>query len=416
MKSRIVLSVLVLLMLFGCVSYNAPPQQNNQTVNTQPAVVPCSQMSNRDEGDRCYYNNAIEGDNLTACSFIYSDSLRDSCNLRFAINLTDPSLCAIISNKDVKDDCYHTIAPTVGIATCDKIENATLRKACHLELGDESVLCEGITDDYNYNLCLAKAENNYSICSNITNQSFWDSCYLDFAETKNNYTICSMLSTSGGRDGCYQYFANLTSNVSICDNISSNYTKDVCTVRITGNYSMCNGLSDYLQKDSCFEVYAMEHNSSDICMNVSSQLYQDKCFTDVAVSTGNASTCSRMTCYACISDRESCYTQVANATFNTSICSMITVLMNRDLCYLTVAKTSSDPSACNQMQSSYSRDTCYYSIIYNQTYNLAACAVITYQPWQDECYTEFAVKSNNSAICQKVSDPLTKSQCIQESS
>src|SRR5271157_2013548 len=176
MKFNIALSILVLLLLFGCVSYNTPPQ-NNQTTNPPPvAVVQCSQISSPSDADRCYYNNATGGDNLTACSFISSSSLRDSCDLRFAISLTNVSLCGRISSSGVRDDCYHTLAPTTGIATCDKIGNDTLRKQCHLELGDESVLCEGITDDYNSKLCLAKAENNYSICGEIANPSRWDSC------------------------------------------------------------------------------------------------------------------------------------------------------------------------------------------------------------------------------------------------
>lgn len=418
MKLNIILSVLVLLLLFGCVSYNTPPEQNkNETVNPPPVVVvQCSQMPNRDDGDRCYYNNAIEGNNLTACSFIFSDSLRDSCNLRFAINLTDPSLCERISNKDVKDDCYHTIAPMAGIATCNKIENDTLRKKCHLELGDESVLCEGITGDYDYKLCLAKAKNNYSLCSEIDNQSFWDSCYLDFAKTKNNYTICSLLSGSGGRDGCYQYFANLTSNASVCDSISSNYTKYLCIIRITGNYSICNALSDYLQRDSCFETFASEHNAPNICLNISTYLYQDKCFTDIAMNTGDASMCSRMICYECIDDRETCYAQVANLTSDTSICAKITEQLNSDLCYLTIAKSSSNPSSCNQIKNSYRRDSCYSSILYNQKYNLSACAGIIYQNWQDECYRKIAVDSKNSTICQNIVDQLIKNQCSQGSS
>lgn len=415
MRLNLAISVVVLLLLFGCVSYNQPPEQKNETVNPPPIELQCFQMVNRDDGDRCYYNNAIEKDNLTACSFIFSDSLRDSCNLRFAINLNDSSLCVRIADRYTRDDCYHTLAPLIGIVTCNKIENESLRKQCHLELGDESVLCEGITDNYNYTLCIAKAKNNYSICTEIENQSFWDNCYLDFAKIKNNYSICSLLSSSRVRDDCFQYFANLTSNASICNRISFNYTRYLCLTRITGDYSLCNQLSDYLEKDSCFGIFASEHNAPNLCLNVSTHLYQDRCYTDIAVKSNDASICSRMTCYECITDREDCYFKVANLTLDSSICGRITDLLKQDLCYLNIAKVSSNPSYCSPIQNNYRRNSCYSSLIYGQSYAPSTCANITYSNWKDECYQKIAVSSKNSTLCQNIADQFVRSNCIKDS-
>ncbi|NYZ76594.1 hypothetical protein H0N98_05090 [Candidatus Micrarchaeota archaeon] len=416
MRFNIALSILLLLLLLGCVSYN-PPEQKNETVNPPPVVeLQCSQIVNRDDGDRCYYNDAIEKNNLIACSFIFSDVLRDNCNLRFAVNLTDPALCARIANGYTRDDCYHTIAPMAGIMTCNKIENDSLRKKCRLELGDESVLCEGMSANYDYNLCMAKSKNNYSICNEITNHSFWDDCYFDFAKAKSNYKICGLLSSSGGRDSCFQYFANLTSNSSLCENISFSYTRYLCITRLTGDYARCNELSDYLQKDSCFKVFASEHTAPNLCLNISTHLYQDACFTDIAMKSKDASICSRMICYECINDREDCYMKVANATSDPSPCGKITDSMKGDLCYLTVAKTSSNPSYCSPMQNNYRRNTCYSSVIYGQSFAPSMCADINYTNWKDECYQKIAISSKNSTLCQNIADPFVKSKCIEGSS
>jgi hypothetical protein len=417
MKPYTAVCILLLLLLLGCVSYSPPPEQNASQNSNQSAVVElqCFQIVNQDDGDRCYYNNAIEKNNLTACSFIFSSSLMDSCNLRFAVNLSDPTLCERISNGDTKDDCYHTIAPTAGIVTCNKIENASLRKKCHLELGDESVLCPDMSANYDYNLCMAKSKNNYSICKDITNQSLWDECYFDFAKVKSNYTICGLLSSSGDRDSCFQYFANLTSNASLCDNISFIYVRYLCITRLTGDYARCNELSDYLQKDSCFEIFASEHSAPNLCLNISTNLYQDMCFTDIAMKSRDASICSRMICYECINDREQCYLKVANATLDPSPCGRITDLMNEDLCYLTVAKTSSNPSYCSPMQNDYRRSTCYSSIIYGQSFAPSTCADINYTNWKDECYQKAAISSKNSTLCQSITDQFIKSNCIKGS-
>lgn len=415
MRLDIAVSILLLFLLLGCVSYNPPPEQNaSQNANQSPVVeLQCYQITDRNAGDRCYYNDAIEKNNLTACSFIFSSSLRDSCNLRFAINLTDSSLCERIGNKDTKDDCYHTIAPVAGIATCNKIENDTLRKKCHLELGDESVLCSGTGGDYDYELCIAKAKSNYSICTDIENQSLWDNCYLDFAKAKENYQLCGLL--SGDKDGCFQYFANLTSNASLCENISFNYTRYLCLTRIRGDYSLCNELSDYLQKDSCFEVFASEHTAPNICLNISTNLYKDKCFTDIAVASRDASICSRMICYQCINDRDDCYFKIANMTFDPSICGRIMDSFKQDLCYLTVAQTSSNPSFCSRIQNSYRRNSCFSSIIYGQSVAPSTCADINYTNWKDQCYQQIAISSKNSTLCQNIADQFVKSKCLQDS-
>jgi hypothetical protein len=418
MRLNLALLAVVLLLLFGCISYNPPEEpKKNETVNLPPPLeVQCFEILNRTEGDRCYYNDAIEKNNLTACSFIFSDSLRDSCNLRFAVNLTDSSLCVRITNKDTRDDCYHTLAPLAGIVTCNKIENDTLRKKCRLELGDESVLCEGIIGDYDYKLCVAKAKNNYSICKEIENQSFWDDCYLNFAKSKGNYSICRLLSSSGGRDNCFLYFANLNSNSSLCNNISFNYTQYLCLTRITGDYTLCNELTSYLERDSCFEVFASEHNKPLLCLNISTHLYQDRCYTDIAVKSKDASLCSRITCYECITDKDDCYFQVANATLDPSSCGMIMDLLKRDLCYLETAKISSVPSFCSGIENTYRRNTCFSSIIYNQKYEPSGCAGITYQNWNDECYKKIAVDRKNSTLCQNIADQFIRSDCIKDSS
>jgi hypothetical protein len=416
MRLDIALLIVVVLLLLGCVSYNPHPEQNpNETITPPPVELQCYQMTNRSEGDRCYYNNAIEQDNLTACSFIFSGSLMDSCNLRFAINLTDPSLCSRILNDSTRDDCYHTIAPMAGIVTCNKIENNSLRKKCHIELGDESVLCEGIVDNYDYKLCMAKAKNNYSICREIGNSSLWNNCYADFAKAKGNYSLCNLLSSSGGKDDCFQYFANLTSNSSICNSISFNYTRYLCLTRLTGNYSLCNELSNYLEKDSCFATFAGEHNAPNICLNASTHFYQDRCYTDVALKSKDASICSRMICYECISDREDCYLKVANATFDSAACGRITNLLNEDFCYLTIALTSSNPSHCSYINNTYRRSSCFSLIIYGKTYLASECADITYSNWKDECYQKRAADDKNSTLCQYITDPLVKSNCIKNS-
>jgi hypothetical protein len=416
MKLKLALSLVVLLLLLGCISYTPTEEQPKNETVTPPVVLQCREMKDLNEGDRCYYNEAISKNNLTACSSILSNSLRDSCNLKFAISLNDSSLCARILNNNSRDDCYYTLAPTAGLTVCNKIENATMRKNCRLELGDDTVLCENLTEDYDFHLCMAKARNNYSICADITNSSFVNQCYVSFAKSKDNYSLCSLLADSGTHDECFRYFANLHSNYSLCNKISSNYTKYLCLTKLTGNYSLCNELSDYLQRDSCVGVFASEHVNYSLCLNISTNLYRDRCYTDIAVKTLNADICSYIRCYECIADKNDCYYQLANLTGNISLCGNINEQSKSDTCRLDLAKSHRSPAFCSYVENSYQRNTCYYSIIYNEKLEPSACAPIVHQNWRDECYNKVAIDKKNATICEKIEDPFTKNKCVYDSS
>lgn len=412
MRLRLAALLVALVLLCGCVSYNPPPEtQKNESITPPNVTVLCSDLKDRDEGDRCYYNDAISKNNITACDSIFSNPLRDSCNQIFAIKLKDPTLCTKLFSSEVRDDCYHTLAPTAGLMTCKKIENESTRRQCRLELGDETVLCENITDEYDNKLCLAKAEKNYSLCAEIANSSLVDSCYVDFAKSKGSYSLCALPSNKGMGDDCFRYFAALNSNFSICNMISSNYTKYLCLTKLTGDYKLCNELTDYLQRDSCIEVFADEHINQSVCANISTHLYQDRCYTAIAVRTKNPDICSYMVCYECIDDRNLCYHQVANVSANASICSRISESFRKDTCSRDIAKFTSRPALCSAIENTYNRNTCYFSIIYNQKYTLAACDEIDYQNWKDECYKKFAVDNKNSTVCDSISDKLVKADC-----
>ncbi|MEM3555374.1 MAG: hypothetical protein QXF56_01480 [Candidatus Micrarchaeia archaeon] len=409
---RKLLLLLICLLFLGCVSYKPPEEKPPANETVQPPVeIACEDITNKDEADRCYYNNAIMKNNLTACSFIFSDSLRDNCNLRFAIQLNDSTLCMRIIKDETRDNCYHTLAPVMGIATCNKIENQTLRKQCRLELGDDTVLCEELTDEFNFSLCMAKARDNPSTCSEIKNSSLVDSCYFEYAKSKDDYSACNLLSSSGVRDECFQHFATLHSNSSLCRYISFNYTKYLCLTKITGNSSLCNELPDYLQRDSCIEVFATDKLNHSLCQEISTNFYKDRCYTNIAVKTLNPNICSYIICYECITDRDNCYHTLANVTLNISLCSKISDPFRKDTCNLDIAKKARNPSFCSAIENTYTRNTCYSSIIYNEKYDVSACDTIIHQNWKDECYKQLAITTGNSTICDKITDSFVKNSC-----
>ncbi|MCX6776814.1 MAG: hypothetical protein NTY73_02495 [Candidatus Micrarchaeota archaeon] len=416
MKLRIVTFMLAALLIFGCVSYTPPAEQpTNQTNVTPVTVFSCADIKDAADGDKCYFNDAITKNNLTSCSFIFSTQVRDNCNLIFAINLNDSSLCGRINVDSTRDDCYHTLAPRVGIATCNKIESDSLRRQCRLELGDDTVYCENMTAGYDSKLCMAKARGNYSICLELNNISLIDNCYIDFAKNNGSYQLCNLPSDSNLRDDCFKYFAFLESNSSLCEKISVVYQKYLCLTKITNNYTLCNELTDYLQRDSCLELFASEHMNYSLCSNISTHLYQDRCYTDVAFKSGNANICSYITCYECITDKDNCYYQVANVTADVSICSRIAEQYKRDNCVLDVAKSAHNPAACSNIENAYRKSTCFTIVMYNQPYATSACDGITQQTWKDECYKNAAITNKNSTICNGVSDPFLKKDCIRDS-
>jgi|GEM_PF-1036392 len=412
MKKYLLIGLLALMLfLFGCVIVR-PPSENLTGNETLPPtqLLGCGAIKDANEGDKCYYEDAIQNNSLVKCSFILSNQLRDKCIYKFAIDKNDSVLCDRILDKFTQDECYFNVAPSVGLSTCNKIANESFKEECYLNLGNYSLLCSGLSD-YNYSLCVAIASNRAKECSAIENSTLLDQCYFDFAKNKTSYSACGVIKSTGTRDLCYEFVAYKTKNQSLCDQISFNYSKQLCFARILGTEAYCDNLSDYLQRDSCIKIFAVERLNEVKCDIIKTNLYRDMCIQEIALAKGNPTICSMIICYECITDRDDCYKGVAESARLISACDQISEPLKRDLCRLETAKLSANASQCSTIENNYRRDNCYSLIINSYSYSPSTCDGVVPQTWRDECYNRAALATGNSTICEKIQDMFVKDRC-----
>lgn len=411
MRVYFLIGLFLMLALYGCIIQKPPENVTGNESLPPTQFLGCGAIKDPTEGDNCYYGDAIKNSSLVKCSFILSDALRDKCIYKFAIDRNDSALCDKLVSRLTQDECYFNVAPSAGLSTCNKIVNESFKKQCYSNLRNYSIFCQGLVN-YSYSLCIAMASNNPKECNAIENSTWVDQCYFDFAENKTSFQACGDVKSSGLRDSCYEFIALKTKNQSLCEMINFVYLKQLCLARIVGTEAYCENLTDYLQRDSCIKVFAVEHLNDATCDIIKTDLYRDMCLQEIAIARGDASVCSKITCYACIKDKDECFLGVANSTELVAPCAQISEPLTRDLCRLDVAKTSMNASQCSAIENNYRRDNCYSIIIDFYSYAPSTCEGIVPQNWIDECYSRAAIASGNSTLCNKVVDIYVKEKCV----
>ena len=411
MRRYFVVGLFLMLFLYGCIIQK--PSENVTSNETLPPTqfLGCGAIKDPVEGDKCYYEDAEKNNSLVKCSFILSDSLRDKCVYKFAIDRNDSALCDTIVDRVKEDECYFNVAPSAGLATCNKIINESYKKQCYSKLGNYSIFCQGLVN-YSYTFCIAMASNNPKECNAIENLTLVDQCYFDFAKNKTSYQSCVWIKSLGVKDSCYEFVALKTKNQSLCEMINFSYSKQLCSARIIGTESYCENLTDYLQRDACFKTFAVENLNEIKCDIIKTDLYRDMCLQEIATAKGDAAICSRITCYACIKDKDDCYKGVAASTKLVAPCDLVSEPLTRDLCRLETAKLSMNASQCSTIENNYRRDSCYSIVINYYSYDPTTCEGIVPQEWMDECYNRAAIVTGNSTLCSKIKDALVKGNCI----
>jgi len=77
------------------------------------------------------------------CETLDPDEARDLCFFFTGIHLRQENICDRIINLDLRDNCYYDLfnyKDCVSSATCDKVNNETIREQCKYITGARSIL------------------------------------------------------------------------------------------------------------------------------------------------------------------------------------------------------------------------------------------------------------------------------------
>lgn len=308
--SNVILLLLIIVgvILYGCLS--------NKGVNEEKE---CN-IQNQSEKDICYYNLALEKNNISICKNIKTEYIQFTCDYKF--------LKRVESEEDFP------------ISLCNEVKNfgninLSIDKSESFSLGADIKLMGIVADE----------------------RKIKDSCFFIAAVKKQNLTICENIDDLSQKHGCI-----ITAGVA---------KKDL---------SVCQRFFD-LEKDDCYFTFAYSLKESKMCEKIEGQTLKDSCYFQIAFNTRDRNICdkimyniTRAVCACYIFENQSeihkCLQNFAKAKQDATICDEIP--LEAGVCYGLVASEKRDPLICEKtIGDNEARNSCiitYNVIIYGISY------------------------------------------------
>ena len=236
--------------------------------------------------------------------------------------------------------------------------------------------CTGLSD-YDYTLCMAVHTNDVSLCEGNS------TCVVDYAAQTKETAPCLTLGTEPLKAFC-------TSMVENTDNCAP----EMGTI-----------------KDICYMMLGPEWNDTKTCDKISMDNdYKKTCFTDIALMRKDSAVCAKLgTSYY----RDYCYQEYAKATGDVSVCAGLFVESTISTCYSKAALANHKPSLCNNIFSDTTRETCYQNVFdTSDTLDVYECDTLTSPQWIPVCIQYAAIKASDSSLCNRITDPVQKQNCL----
>ncbi len=224
------------------------PQVDTELQDCERASSKSDYYSGSDQ-DACYYNLAVERDNITLCKKIrstdtYVTYTQAKCGAELAVAAGDPKVCDSLGLIS-KSDCYSEVATqTEDPQVCLMITNTDKKDSCV----------------YDYVLTNYYSIKDWGICDNISQGSYEASyCYQSAATTTLSTSYCDKISGTSAysysKAECYGTVAKDSHNPSVCERLSTTTDKDECYYEIATSYpydqSQCGKIVNQGQKDDC---------------------------------------------------------------------------------------------------------------------------------------------------------------------
>jgi len=174
------------------------------------------------------------------------------------------SNCNDIQNIDDRFNCYYdTAINNQDLSICDQLDPASLY-SCYSEIAaakKDLSICEKIEGEYNKSFCyirVAVAKQDISICDTLAQDSK-SFCYKDIAIAKEDLLICDTISDPTFKDSCYNQIGIAKQDSAICEKIKSAYYLTDCLEKITDEdfVNSCN-ISSITMEESWYDNLCKE--------------------------------------------------------------------------------------------------------------------------------------------------------------
>lgn len=133
-------------------------------------------------------------------------------------------------------------------------------------------------------------------------------------------------------------------------------------------------------KAECVKYVSVGLKDATACGSISHQAWKDQCYTAVAVATKNEVICSKVETHP-----NQCYSYLAVLRNDIAVCGQVADQNEKELCYATSVETFPDIAVCeNTIKKPANKDICYYKYAVS-TQNSKICSRITEQDMEKDC-------------------------------
>ncbi len=470
MKNRIffAITLVVLVLLCGCTQRlpgtdnNAGTDQNQQVPDQNGGtdqnhyLMPeqeCNAKPTTVQRDLCLRDKAV----LSKANIGFCDKLatlsRNDCLSRAGIALKDEETCGKISDLNIANRCYDSVAKdSNSYGACLKIVAGALRANCLATIGKSKNLigaCEEIPttsheflllrDDCIRTIAVSLKEPKLCelISASIVSQHMnKDECFWSIVQATKEKTLCTKIFDKNMVDNCVDFIARGDSNANYCLNIVDLNKQIACILSIaasasnasycllisdaneSGNcknsllskntsISICSTFPDAAQRENCLYEYAknfdankcqaaIDANLSDNCITACRKIIidegmADNCFSDMAIKLAKVSYCYDIRS-SNVYKRNDCFDAIATATLDASLCSNIfTRVETYSKCFANIAVKATDYSICDLAKRDY----------FGEDYSS--------KNW---CIYYYAKQRNVVGDCNMIKDPNLLKECI----
>ncbi len=324
------------------------------------------------------------------------------CLLAQAVKNKNSSICEILSNEIIAQECFEKTA-SYSLDSCLKVIDYTKRKECINQnaITQKSMdICLNLETEKDRNESIGKA----------------DECYFKTGVDKNTCMEIKTLDPSkcNKNENCILEYSDKTKDVNACGLMALEPDQYACAAIGKDEDNECKKIGYMNGEDSCYKSVAIWTNRSSICTLISdSNEYMRDCYAYFAIQQNNLDFCNNVD----FDYRWECYTNYSVGTKNISGCLAINywAKISKKICYYDYAMTNRDPGACTGMEEPGSKVSCYSaSIMRNSTEPIPPknCENVIDGVWKDKCYMVSAEKNNDLTICSYIADNSVENVCL----
>ncbi len=371
--------------------------------------APCEQISLLSK-DRCFIAVGVAAKSDYYCGKISNGTVLNECLRQVATATKNSETCLkIVSDYGARDSCLDTVARgTKDAEACLEISDERVKDPCLIAVASSKKdysICESVSErkdskgflrDQCFNPLKVKLAGE--LCVKILDPELRAKCFQKADDIPAEHVDCSAFSDSNSFNNCNYWQGSFGGSVNSCYALTNNKGEECLysAVDVNAEIENCNLVksAEYEIRNTCYWNAAVALEDRETCdLIVSDSAVKDDCIMDIAVLKENEQLCFDIKANN-ISDRDLCISRIALSTGNYTKCEIVQTDQAYYRCFAEVALSFGAHEICSQAERLDLRLLPYAG--------------------KEYCFKEYAVLSENDAVCNNISFSSLEAQCNAE--